>query len=53
MRRRKTVSKKKCGLLCNLFFSPHIILEVGKQQDLRNQICQTVGDALTIHENLA
>jgi hypothetical protein len=28
------------------FFSPHIILGVGKQQDLRNQICQTVGDAL-------
>jgi hypothetical protein len=27
------------------FFLPHIILGVGKQQDLRNQICQTVGDA--------
>jgi hypothetical protein len=28
------------------FFPPRIILGVGKQQDLRNQICQTVGDAL-------
>jgi hypothetical protein len=29
------------------FFSPHIILGVGKQQDLGNKIYQTVGDALT------
>jgi hypothetical protein len=28
-----------------IFFSPHIILGVGKQQDLRNKIYQTVGDA--------
>jgi hypothetical protein len=27
------------------FFPPHIILGVGKQQDLKNQICQTVEDA--------
>jgi hypothetical protein len=27
------------------FFSPHIILGVDKQQDLENEICQTVGDA--------
>jgi hypothetical protein len=28
------------------FFSLHIILGVGKQQDLRNKFCQMVGDAL-------
>jgi hypothetical protein len=28
------------------FFPPHIILGVGKQRDLGNKICQTVGDAL-------
>jgi hypothetical protein len=27
------------------FFSFHIILRVGKQQDLKNKICQTTGDA--------
>jgi hypothetical protein len=27
------------------FFPPHIILGVGKQRDLENKICQTVGDA--------
>ena len=27
---------------------PHIILGVGKQQDLRNKFCETVGDALII-----
>jgi hypothetical protein len=30
------------------FFPPHIILGVGKQQDLGNKICQTVGDAQVI-----
>ena len=29
-----------------IFFPPHIILRVGKQQDLGNEFCQTVGDAL-------
>jgi hypothetical protein len=28
------------------FFSPHIILGVGKQRDLENKIFQIVGDAL-------
>jgi hypothetical protein len=28
------------------FFPFHIILGVGKQRDLENKICQTVGDAL-------
>jgi hypothetical protein len=28
------------------FFPPHIIFGVGKQRDLENKICQTVGDAL-------
>jgi hypothetical protein len=28
------------------FFPPHIILGVGKQRDLRNKFCQTVGNAL-------
>jgi hypothetical protein len=28
------------------FFPPHIILGVGKQRDLGNKICQTVGDSL-------
>jgi hypothetical protein len=32
------------------FFLPHIILEIGKQRDLRNKIYQTVGDAnLILH----
>jgi hypothetical protein len=26
------------------FFPPHIILGLGKQRDLGNKICQTVGD---------
>jgi hypothetical protein len=26
------------------FFSSHIVLGVGKQQDLKNAFCQTVGD---------
>jgi hypothetical protein len=30
------------------FFSSHIILEVGKDYDLGNEKCQTVGDALTL-----
>jgi hypothetical protein len=28
-----------------IFFPPHIILEVDKQRDLGNKICQTIGDA--------
>jgi hypothetical protein len=34
------------------FFPPHIILGFGKQQDLRNQIFQTVGDALITYDKV-
>jgi hypothetical protein len=32
------------------FFPLYIILRVGKQQDLKNKICQTVEDALKTPE---